>query len=174
MDDRRLNEIRERAQSVYRLTEWEGIAAIDKVELVQLQKDVPDLLDHIEALTLRQEQDAATIWALMDALPGREEMSEAQWAAWRGALYSEAVEEIQAVYAERDGLRKEVERLRALVKESLTTEPSGELPPGYTLQGPVHNDWWWVCDAVEGDRYEYLEPVFESAWRHYRANGGGR
>jgi hypothetical protein len=104
MDDRRLNEIRERAQSVYRLTEWEGIAAIDKVELAQLQKDIPDLLDHIDDLKFRQEQDAATIWALMDVLPGREEMSEAQWEAWRQALRSEAVQEIQAVYGERDRL----------------------------------------------------------------------
>jgi hypothetical protein len=193
MDDRRLNEIRERCEA----EEAMGFEPM----LIDVEV-VTDLLDHIDDLKFRQQQDAATIWALMDVLPGREEMSEAQWEVWRQALRSEAVQEIQAVYGERDrltvayyeiktkyeleraiyrkeneALSAEVERLQAVVKESLTAEPSGnsgELPPGYTLQGPVHNDWWWSCGDVEGDRYEYLEPVFESAWRHYRANGGGR
>jgi hypothetical protein len=41
------------------------------------------------------------------------------------------------------------------------------LPPGYILVGPLHNDWWWECGEEKGTRYEYLLPVYEEAHRHY-------
>jgi hypothetical protein len=141
MDEKRLAEIRERCEAatdgpwlsnapegyVFRSDEQTPIcetlngnfttptitgAFDDAIFIAHARQDIPDLLECIDRLTLRQEQDAATIWRLMDVLPGREEKTPEQWSAWREALASEAVQETQAVYAERDGLLEEVERLQ--------------------------------------------------------------
>jgi hypothetical protein len=98
----------------------------------------------------------------------------------KGAVYELAKTDVPA-------LVREVERLRALVKYSLTPEPSGipgELPPGYYVtwdtffySSEYHTEccetkvWHWECESDDGiGRNE--DDAIAAAWDHYRANGG--